>query len=110
MIDKATGQRISEAAHIQQSIQTILFTVIGTRIQRRTFGSYLFDIVDAPLSPRTQQLIMAVTADAIVRWEKRIKMTGTSIVVNNDGSMTITTKTARNQTVQFTQPLNQLAN
>jgi phage baseplate assembly protein W len=95
MIDKYTGKVIDEQQHIEQSIQTILFTVIGTRIQRRTFGSYLFDLIDAPLSLRTQQLIMAVTADAIVRWEKRIKMTGTSIVINSDGSITVTTQTAR---------------
>ena len=109
MIDKFTGQTVTEARHIEQSIQTILFTVIGTRIQRRGFGSYLFDLIDAPLTPRSQQLIMAVVADAIVRWEKRIKMTGTSITINADGSLTVTAKTAR-YTIPSINPASDLSN
>ncbi len=108
MIDKRTGSSIDEDAHIRQSIATILFTVIGTRVQRREFGSYLFDLIDAPLSLRTQQILIAVIADAIVRWEPRIKMNSTVVEINKDGSATITTRTTLNNELTITESLRQL--
>ncbi len=105
MISKTTGALISRDEHIRQSISTILFTVIGTRIQRRDFGSYLFDLIDAPTTLRTQQVLIAVIADAIVRWEPRIRMSGTTVQVNTDGTATITTYTALNNEISVTQPL-----
>lgn len=108
MIDKATGQPIDELTHIQQSISTIMLTYIGSRIQRRDFGSHLFELVDAPVTDRTLQLLIAVTADAVMRWEPRIRMNNTRIDISPDRAVTITTKTSLNRDVSITQPLGQL--
>lgn len=109
MINKHTGKPIDELAHIRQSISTILLTLIGSRIQRRDFGSYLFELIDAPLTARSQQLLIAVTADAIVRWEPRIRMNNTKITVAPDRSVTVETQTTLNRQLSVTQTLSQEA-
>lgn len=41
--DKNTGRYCeNESVHLRQSIADILLTPIGTRIQRRDYGSYIF--------------------------------------------------------------------
>ena len=43
---ETTGKLISGIEHVRQSLDRIVLTRIGTRVQRRTFGSDLF----APVS------------------------------------------------------------
>lgn len=105
MIDKFTGKRITEAQHIKQSISTILFTVIGSRLMRRTFGSYLFELIDSPASARIKQVMVAVIAHAIVRWEPRVKISNTTINIRIDGVAVIETTTTSNDLITIQQAL-----
>ena len=97
MMNKFTGAKIDQNGHIRQSINTILSTVIGTRIQRRQFGSFLFDMVDRSLTPRTQQLLIAVIAHAIAAYETRVSLESTQIKIDSAGRVTIDTITTTNQ-------------
>jgi len=71
---KSTGRAIDGNAHLAQSIADILSTPLGTRIQRRDYGSLLFDLIDQPLNAATRALVHAATALAITRWEPRLRL------------------------------------
>ncbi|MCC2602742.1 GPW/gp25 family protein [Sphingopyxis yananensis] len=73
-MNQYTGEAISEADDIIQSIGRILSTRIGTRVHRRSFGSRLPELQDTPLTPRNAILWIAATAGALRRWEDRIRV------------------------------------
>lgn len=70
-----TGRAISGLAHLYQSIGKILTTAIGSRLQRRPFGSELPDLVDAPFNNSTRVRLYAATATALMRQEPRLTLT-----------------------------------
>lgn len=67
-----TGKLISDKDHLQQSIEMILSTPIGSRVMRPEFGSELPRLVAAPMTPSTDLRIYAATIDALTRWEPRL--------------------------------------
>lgn len=89
-IDARTGQPLDETADIVQSVHTILTTPIGTRVMRRGFGSHLFDLVDSPATPRGALRLIAAAADAIDRWETRVRFVSGAVVPAGDGRATLT--------------------
>lgn len=70
-----TARPVDGLAHLHQSIRDILTTPIGTRVMRREYGSNLFELIDAPLTGETIARIYAATADALRKWEPRLKLT-----------------------------------
>lgn len=70
----ATGKPLSGIAHLRQSVSDILCTRLGTRVMRRTYGSKVPDLVDAPMNGRTLLEIYAASAEALGRWEPRIRV------------------------------------
>ncbi|WP_229807655.1 GPW/gp25 family protein [Asticcacaulis endophyticus] len=74
-MDRKTGKRIEGLAHIAQSIGIILTTPLGSCPMRRTFGSLLYRLLDAPGNPKTRLLICAASAGAIAKWEPRVRIT-----------------------------------
>lgn len=82
-INKSTGQALGGLDHLKQSIRDILLTPIGTRVMRRDYGSRLFELIDAPMNGQTIIDIIAATAEALDRWEPRIKV---ERVVLNEGA------------------------
>lgn len=74
-MNRYTGKQISRSEHLRQSIGDILTTRIGTRLHRRDYGSFLPDLVDAPVNPETQMLLIAASVHAIMRNEPRILVT-----------------------------------
>jgi phage baseplate assembly protein W len=72
--DAKTGKTLSGVAHLRQSIRDILTTPLGSRVMRRDYGSRLFDLVDNPLNDQTLVEIFAATAEALMRWEPRLKV------------------------------------
>ena len=78
-IYRRTGQPLSDWDHVAQSIAVILTTPIGSRVMRRDFGSELFDLVDAKMTPRTILAIYGAAAVAIARWEPRFRIARASI-------------------------------
>jgi hypothetical protein len=70
-----TGKPISDLDHIRQSIFDILLTPLGTRIERREYGSLLPELIDAPINARTHVQLYAASATALMRWEPRVRLT-----------------------------------
>ena len=68
------GRDLTGLAHLRQSVRDILTTPIGTRVMRREYGSRLFELLDAPLTPGTLTEIYATAAEALARWETRLRV------------------------------------
>lgn len=64
---------------ITQCIYIILTTVPGSDPLRPTFGSNVYRYMDKPLESVRAQIISAVT-EAVGRWEKRIEVTGCTVI------------------------------
>lgn len=89
MIDRRTGLAIDEDAHIRQSIADILFTPVGSRVMRRSYGSLLPDLIDHPGNQANNLRLQAATYMAILRWEPRVTITSVVLTSDMDGSATI---------------------
>lgn len=73
-MNRTTGRTVADHEHLSQSITDILTTPIGSRVMRRTYGSLLFELIDQPDNGTTRVKLYAATAGALMRWEKRIKL------------------------------------
>lgn len=74
-MDRTTGRRIEGMDHLRQSITDILTTPLGTRLQRRDYGSLLPSLIDAPYNAGTRLRCYAAIASAVMRWEPRLRVT-----------------------------------
>ena len=84
-----TGKRLTLRDHIRQSVRDILTTPIGSRIMRRGYGSYLFELIDQPLHGATLLRAYAATAEAIIRWEPRITLQNVLLSSTTAGELVI---------------------
>jgi hypothetical protein len=73
-MDRKTGKSLEDKDHLRQSIEDILTTPLGSRVMRRDYGSRLFELVDRPTSPALLVDIYAATAEAIKKWEPRVRI------------------------------------
>mgnify|MGYP003458875646 CR=1 FL=1 len=90
MMSRNTGLSLSsEAEQIRQSIQDILTTPIGSRVMRRTYGSLLPIMIDAPFNEITRLQLYAATATALIQWENRINLESISIAPVSDGKFVL---------------------
>lgn len=71
MMNAKTGRMMSLPDHVHQSITNILFTRIGTRIQREEYGSLLPEMLDMPLNEVTLLRCNAAVVMALAKWEPR---------------------------------------
>ncbi|MGM9489742.1 GPW/gp25 family protein [Ideonella sp. YS5] len=69
-----SGAALSDMAHLRQAIATILFTPVGSRVMRRSFGSLLPELIDQPDNPTTRVRLFAAVAGALMRWEPRLRI------------------------------------
>lgn len=88
-IDAVSGTILDELADIRQSITDIITTPVGTRVMRRDYGSHVFDLIDAPGTDLGAIRMIAAAADAIARWEKRVRMVSARLSVSLDGGATL---------------------
>ena len=68
------GQRIRDSIHL------ILSTRIGERPMNPEFGSRLYQLVFEPNDLTLKGVLRFYTAEAISRWEKRVKITDISFI------------------------------
>lgn len=78
-MSRETGTALDGTRHLAQSIGDILSTPLGARVMRRDYGSDLPDLIDRPLNGETLVDVYAATADALARWEPRLRLTRVSI-------------------------------
>ncbi|AJX17744.1 baseplate assembly protein [Burkholderia ubonensis] len=79
-----TGRSISGLGHFYQSIGKIVTTPLASCVKRRTFGSELPDLIDAPGNGAMRTRLYAAVATALMRWEPRLTLT--RVVLAADGS------------------------
>ncbi len=89
MMNAATGTTMATKAHIIQSCRDILTTRIGTRIERREYGSILPDLVDHPHNASNNLRLRAATVTALARWEPRIAIQQVVVGLDMQGKTTI---------------------
>jgi phage baseplate assembly protein W len=80
---------LGDLAHLRQSIRDILTTPKGSRVMRRSYGSDLFDLVDAPMNRETLMKIYAATVGALTTWEPRILVLRVTSSSAAPGSVTL---------------------
>lgn len=87
----SSGTPLSGNAHLAQSIGDILSTPLGTRVMRRDYGSFLFELLDQPINGSLPMLLRAATAIALRRWEPRLRLTRVIITgAPNAGRLSLT--------------------
>lgn len=74
-MDAINGGSAEGTAHLVQSIRDVLTTPLGSRIQRRDYGSLLPELIDQPFNDHTRLQLFGATATALMRWEPRIRLT-----------------------------------
>ena len=74
-MNATTGAALDGLDHLRQSVRDILTTPIGSRVMRRDYGSALPDLVDSNVTGLTLAQFYAATADALDRWEPRLRVT-----------------------------------
>lgn len=77
---RSDGGHLADWHHVEQSIQIILTTPIGSRVMRRDFGSILLDLVDRKLTPSAVLSIYSACALALLMWEPRFRLTSARLV------------------------------
>lgn len=84
-MNAATGTAITDRiASIQQSVADILFTPIGSRVMRRSYGSHLPSLLDQPLNGALVLMLYAAATMAITAWEERISLSDISLEIDAD--------------------------
>lgn len=74
----------TDEERINQAIDQILGTPVGSRVMRRDFGSRLREVVFRPSDPTLARTLEHHTRKAIERWEKRIRITSVSAALIGD--------------------------
>lgn len=88
-MDAATGRELAGVDHLRQSIRDILTTPLGTRTMRESYGSRLFQLIDAPMNRATLLDLYAATVEAITRWEPRFKVSKVEATSAAPGAVTL---------------------
>ncbi|MDH0364246.1 GPW/gp25 family protein [Comamonas aquatica] len=78
-MDRTTGRRISGIDHVRQSVADILTTPLGSRLERRNYGSLLPSLIDQPDNAHTRLRCYAAIASALMKWEPRLRVTRVGI-------------------------------
>lgn len=73
-MSRVTGETLGGFDHLRQSIEDILTTPLGTRVHRRDYGSRLPRLVDRPINNSLISELVAATAEALDRWEPRLRL------------------------------------
>lgn len=85
-MDAATGRAISGTTHLAQSIGDILSTRIGTRVERRQYGSNVPDYIDAPMTAVQRTRCYGAAAAALLRWEPRLRLARVQLLRDEAGT------------------------
>lgn len=89
MMNAITGRLMAWGDHIGQSIADILTTPIGSRIMRRSYGSYIQFLIDQPMTPANILRLQAATAQAIMKHEPRTRLRRATLSMGADGRVTL---------------------
>lgn len=107
-MNKTNGTVIlDEQAHIRQSISDILMTAIGSRLQRREYGSIIPFLIDQPINHQLLLQLSAASVIALKKWEPRINITKFAVIQQESKLIAqIEATTADNKQINMTAGLN----
>ena len=88
-MNKYTGKRLQGIDHLKQSILDILTTPVGSRVMRRDYGSRIFELVDNPMVDDFAIELFAATAEALAKWEHRLRLERVQIKHIGKGQVTL---------------------
>ena len=88
-MSRENGKQLEYMDHLRQSIIDILTTPIGTRVHRRDYGSILPRLVDRPVNTSLVQEVITGVADALEKWEPRVKLERIRLVSAEPGELTL---------------------
>lgn len=74
-MNRSTGRAITGIDHVKQSVVDILTTPLGSRLERRTYGSLLPSLIDQPANAATRLRCLSAIASALMQWEPRLRVT-----------------------------------
>ncbi|MBK2258997.1 GPW/gp25 family protein [Francisella philomiragia] len=83
-ISRDTGKYLSDIDHVRQSIRDILTTPKGSRVMLRDYGSDLPKYRDYPINRTLIAKIYKATAEAIDKWEPRVRLSGSKFKIETD--------------------------
>lgn len=86
-MNAGTGKELEGLDHLKQSIADILSTRIGTRVMRRDYGSNIPNLIDRPVTAEFAVDIYMALAEALDRWEPRLRLRETSFVPLGEGAI-----------------------
>lgn len=98
--DAATGKHLDGLDHLRQSIADIITTPLGSRVMRRTYGSLLMQLIDQPFTGATAVRLYASVAEALMRWEPRIRVLRLALAGPANGEYTLTLDAIRTDVAQ----------
>ena len=75
--------------HLRQSILDILTTYPGERIMRPEYGSRLRDLIDRPVNAQWLADLYFCVAQAITRWEPRVRVLRVAAAMPSPGHVTL---------------------
>ena len=84
-MDRSTGRTVTGTDHLAQSVGDILTTRIGTRVERRAYGSTVPDYIDAPMTNVERTRCYGAAAMALLRWEPRLKLARIQLLQDTNG-------------------------
>lgn len=88
-LSRDTGTRLGFDAHLAQSIADILGTPKGTRVMRRSYGSDIPALIDAPINGSTVVDLYMGVAEALAEWEPRLTLTRVEVLSASAGRVTL---------------------
>ncbi|MFY0745421.1 GPW/gp25 family protein [Campylobacter sp. LH-2024] len=74
---------------IEESIKDILTTPLGSRVMRPEYGSLLYTLIDRKIDDDFRVKLTRYTAEAISKWEKRVKLKGVRLNKMQEGKLSI---------------------
>ncbi|MEZ2600751.1 GPW/gp25 family protein [Kluyvera intermedia] len=86
-MDRKSGKPLSGIDHIRQSVQDILSTPTGTRVELPLYGSNLIHLVDHPTDRTTTIRVVMAAAGALARWEPRIVVNTIDVLQAGGGAI-----------------------
>lgn len=73
-MSRTLGRPLQGLEHLRQSVADILTTPLGSRVERRLYGSLLPELIDHPDNATTRLRMYAAVAGALMRWEPRLRI------------------------------------
>jgi phage baseplate assembly protein W len=89
-IDRRTGKRVTDWAHVVSSLEDLLTTRLLSRVMLREYGSTMPELIDAPMNDASLMLFFSAVATACALWEPRVELTNLEFVeADRDGRVAL---------------------